>query len=69
MSAVTHYQSSSKGPVVIASMHYAHALNARDRLAREFGADDHPRRGELDALNAHIAGLEAEQAAEAQVNG
>ena len=67
--AVTHYTSSSKGPVEITSMHYALALNARDKLARELGADDHPRRGELDALNAHIATLEAEQEAEAQVNG
>jgi hypothetical protein len=67
--AVTHYNSSSKGPIEIASMHYAHALNARDRLARELGADDHPRRAELDALNAHIASLEAEQEAEASVHG
>lgn len=65
----THYQSSSRGPVEIASMNYNHALNARDKLARELGADDHPRRGELDALNQHIANLETEQALEGQVNG
>lgn len=66
---VTHYLSASKGLVEIASMHHAHAVNARDKLARELGADDHPRRAELDALNAHIATLEAEQEAEGQVNG
>lgn len=63
----THYQSSSRGPVEIASMNYNHALNARDKLARELGADDHPRRVELDALNSHIASLEAEQEAEQAV--
>jgi hypothetical protein len=31
----THYNSSSRGPVEIASMRYEHALNARDKLTRE----------------------------------
>lgn len=55
----THYASSSKGPVPIAEMNYNHALNARDKLAREWGADDHPRRDELDALNARLAEIDA----------
>lgn len=63
----THYQSSSRGPVEIASMHYSHALNARDKLARE---DVHGlRSAELEALNAHIKTLEDEQTVEGQVNG
>lgn len=63
----THYESSSRGAVEIASMNYNHAVNARDKLAR---ADTHGlRSGELAALNSHIASLEAEQTAEAQVNG
>lgn len=57
--SATHYTSSSKGPVSIATMNYNHAINARDKLARELGADDHPRRPELDALNARVAEIEA----------
>jgi hypothetical protein len=70
MGAATHYRSSSKGPVPIATMNYNHALNARDKLAREQNLGErHPRQDELDALNAHLAVLEAEQEVEAQVNG
>jgi hypothetical protein len=53
----THYNSSSRGPVEIASMRYEHALNARDKLTRE-RADD-GRDGEISALNSHIASIEA----------
>jgi hypothetical protein len=64
--AATHYNSTSKGPVEIASMHHAHALNARDALARKA---DPARQDELDALNAHIASLEDEQTVEGRVHG
>lgn len=63
----THYHSSSRGPVAIASMNYNHALNARDKLVREDKSG--VRKAELDALNAHIASLEAEQEVEVQVHG
>lgn len=53
----THYNSSSRGPVEIASMRYEHALNARDKLARE--DKDGERTAERDALAAHIAAIEA----------
>lgn len=54
---VTHYHSSSRGPVEIASMRYEHALNARDKLTRE--RVDASRDAEIDALNSHIAAIEA----------
>jgi hypothetical protein len=54
----THYHSASRGPVEIASMRYEHALNARGKLARE--DKDGLRKPELDALAAHIAGIEAD---------
>lgn len=57
--SATHYNSSSRGPVEIATMRYEHALNARDKLARE--DKDGERRAELEALNAHIASIEAEE--------
>jgi hypothetical protein len=53
----THYNSASRGPVEIASMRYEHALNARDKLARE--DKDGERTAERDALAAHIASIEA----------
>ncbi|RAK51627.1 hypothetical protein [Phenylobacterium soli] len=53
----THYNSSSRGPVEIASMRYEHALNARDKLMRE--RSDDSRDAEIAALNDHIAGIEA----------
>lgn len=60
--SVTHYTSASRGPVEIASMRYEHALNARDKLARE--DKDGERAAEMSALNTHIAACEAEQEAE-----
>lgn len=63
----THYHSASRGPVEIATMNYHHALNARDKLAREDVRGE--RKAELDALSAHIAALEVEQEAEAQAHG
>lgn len=53
----THYHSASRGPVEISSMRYEHALNARDKLARE--RTDDSRDAEIAALNAHIASIEA----------
>jgi hypothetical protein len=50
-----HYNSSSRGPVPIASMNYNHLLNARDKLAREMKDGD--RQAELDAVSARIAEL------------
>lgn len=55
---MTHYHSSSRGPVEIASMNYSHLLNARDKLAR---SEPH-RSAEIEAMSAHLAKLEAEQA-------
>lgn len=53
----THYQSSSKGAVEIATMRYEHALNARDKLVRE--RRDGARDAEIEALTKHIAEIEA----------
>lgn len=53
----THYNSSSRGPVEIASMRYEHALNARDKLERE--RTDESRDAEIAALAQHIAAIEA----------
>lgn len=60
----THYNSSSRGLLEIATMPYPHALNARDKLARECARIPElggkiERQDELDALNVHIAGIEA----------
>lgn len=55
--SVTHYNSGSRGPVLIETMNYAHLLNARDKLARE--DKDGERSQELDALNARIAEIDA----------
>jgi hypothetical protein len=52
--SATHYHSSSKGPVEIASMRYEHALNARDKLIRERGDQ-----ATIDALHAHVTAIEA----------
>lgn len=56
---VTHYNSASRGPVEIAQMHYAHLLNAHDRLAASREAD--LRQPEIAAMRAHLDKLEAEQ--------
>jgi hypothetical protein len=56
----THYHSSSRGPVEIATMHHSHAVNALAKLERE--DPDGERSAERDALRAHIDRLEAEQA-------
>jgi len=70
MPPTIHYHSASHGSVEIASMNYNHALNARDKLARERHLGErHPRQAELDALDAHIASLETEQLLEGQVHG
>lgn len=50
----THYHSSSRGPVEIASMRYEHALNARDKLTRENGDP-----AVIKALADHVASIEA----------
>lgn len=54
----THYHSSSRGPVEIASMPLRHARNARAKLQRE----EPWRLDEIEALSAHVARLEAEEA-------
>jgi hypothetical protein len=54
VSQVTHYPSSSRGLVPIASMHFNHALKSRDKLIRENGD---PKL--IEALSEHIAGIEA----------
>ena len=51
---VTHYHSSSRGPVEIATMRYEHARNARDKLIREGGDAD-----VIAALDEHVKGIEA----------
>lgn len=62
----THYTSSSRGPVEIATMNYNHAINAHDKLMRE--DKDGERKAELEALRAHLATLAADEA-EAEANG
>jgi hypothetical protein len=61
------YMSSKGQQKRIVEMPYPYALNARDKLAREDTKGE--RRAELDALNTHIAALEAEQEVEGQVHG
>lgn len=61
--SATHYASSSKGPVPIATMNYNHLLNARDVLARRADASRQP---ELDALNARLAEIDAMAEEEAE---
>lgn len=60
----THYNG-SKGPRLIADMLYPHALNARDKLVRE-RADD-SRDAEIQALDAHIAAIDAMAEEEAEL--
>lgn len=52
----THYHG-SKGPVLIAEMHYPHLLNARDKLVRE--QKDGARQDEIDAMTARLAEIDA----------
>jgi hypothetical protein len=52
--AATHYHSSSKGPVEIATMRFEHAQNAHAKLSREGGDPD-----VIDALAQHIAAIES----------
>lgn len=54
MGAPTHYPSSSRGPVEIASMRYEHAQNAHAKLTREKGDPD-----VIKALADHVASIEA----------
>lgn len=61
---MTHYHSSRKGPIPIATMNYNHLTNARDVLVRK--ADD-KRQPELDALNARLAEIDAMAEEEAEL--
>lgn len=64
--SATHYNSSSKGPVEIASMNLRHAENALGSLQRN--RQDDSRDAEIEALSAHIAKLH-EEYAEQQATG
>lgn len=50
----SHYHSTSRGPVEIATMGYHHARNAHDKLLRE---EPH-RQEEIRALALHLASLD-----------
>lgn len=65
MTEATHYNSSSKGPTLIAGMNYRHLENARDTLAKR---NDPARAPELEAINTRIAALDVEFA-EQEANG
>lgn len=62
MSDVTHYHSSSRGSVEIASMHYGHLANAVAKLEREQEAGEHQL--VIDAMKARMADLDAQREAE-----
>lgn len=62
----THYNSSSKGLVEIASMNLRHAENALNSLQRN--REDDSRDAEIQALQAHVAKLH-EEYAEQQATG
>lgn len=55
--SITHYNSASRGPVPIASMNYAHAANALEKLRRDDPKGE--RQSERDALEAHLAAIDA----------
>lgn len=54
----THYQSSSKGLIEIATMQYRHLLNSHNVLVRDQIAGE--RQDEIDAMRARLDVLEAE---------
>lgn len=63
----THYNSSSKGPIEIASMNLRHATNALYALQRN--RQDDSRDAEIAALQAHVAKLSEEHVQQQATGG
>lgn len=61
---ITHYTSSSRGEVEIASMHYGHLANTVAKLQREQVDGEH--QPTIDAMQARMAALDAEREAAEQ---